>query len=196
MVVSLALLLQMDLNCCYLFSKQIIFLTFVNQAQQKTLNKTKKREHLYLNSFLNYNDWKTKTLAYSAGFVFGKPVTRVTVFNAPRLRSKSMRSKRLRTLRFFDDDDPPLLKLLCCDIKYSFLKINKGCYIRHIALLLQHFFSFFLLFLSIPNFLTYQNNVSFGWSWMRLDCHNPTNFVGTIALIALVCLQCTRCFPL
>jgi hypothetical protein len=71
---------------------------------------------------------KTKTLAYSAGFVFGKPVTRVTVFNAPRLRSKSMRSKRLRTLRFFDDDDPPLLKLLCCDIKYSFLKINKSHY--------------------------------------------------------------------
>lgn len=58
---------------------------------------------------------------YSAGFVLGKPVTRVTVFIAPRLRKRSMRSKRFSTLRFLDDAEPPLLKLLCWDINILLL---------------------------------------------------------------------------
>lgn len=62
-----------------------------------------------------------KNSGYSAGFVLGSPVTRVTVFMAPRLRKRSMRSKRFNTLRFLDDAEPPLLKLLCWDINFSFL---------------------------------------------------------------------------
>ena len=65
---------------------------------------------------------------YSAGFVLGRPVTRVTVLIEPRLRKRSMRSKRLRTLRFLEDAEPPLLKLLCWDIILSFYKINKTPY--------------------------------------------------------------------
>lgn len=60
-----------------------------------------------------------RPITYSAGFVLGKPVTRVISLMAPRLRSKSMRSKRLSTLRFFDVAEPPLLRLLCCDIKIN-----------------------------------------------------------------------------
>ncbi len=53
---------------------------------------------------------------YSEGFVLGRAVTLPLSFHWPLFVSKSIRSNLLRTLRFLDDAELPLFKLLCCDI--------------------------------------------------------------------------------
>ena len=60
--------------------------------------------------------------AYSSGLVFLRPITRLPSSHSPRLRSRSTRSKRLRTVRFFLPPPVEALKLLCCDIMGLFVK--------------------------------------------------------------------------
>ena len=56
---------------------------------------------------------------YASGLVFLRDTTRSPSFHCPRFFIKSIRSKRLRTLRLPNALEIPFLKLECCDIFFN-----------------------------------------------------------------------------